>query len=210
MKPELPDLTEDDFGRRLREAYGEPLDSDQIGRIYAHFRSLRRWDRVHGLVGRNEGDRVVERHYAEALAGRRWLQEAKGVLDIGSGGGFPGLILAAVVDAHFTLVESRSKKAAFLRMTAGQMGRDVTCLEDWLAVPLPESLPDAVDSVALRAVKLPAPVWTALAEKYGPETQALVWSGETPPELPESWALSDEIPLPSGGARKLLRFLSQP
>ena len=44
------------------------------------------------------------------------------VLDLGSGAGFPGLILAAATDAHFTLLEARRKRASFLTIVAAEMG----------------------------------------------------------------------------------------
>jgi 16S rRNA (guanine527-N7)-methyltransferase len=44
------------------------------------------------------------------------------VLDIGSGAGFPGLVLAAASAAHFTLVESRRKRASFLQIAVAEMG----------------------------------------------------------------------------------------
>ena len=46
----------------------------------------------------------------------------KRALDLGSGAGFPGLVLAAASDAHFTLAESRRKRASFLTVTASEMG----------------------------------------------------------------------------------------
>jgi 16S rRNA (guanine527-N7)-methyltransferase len=49
------------------------------------------------------------------------------VLDVGSGAGFPGLVLAAAFDAHFTLVESRRKRASYLQLASREMGlRNVT------------------------------------------------------------------------------------
>jgi 16S rRNA (guanine527-N7)-methyltransferase len=44
------------------------------------------------------------------------------VLDLGSGAGFPGLVLAAACDAQFTLLEARRKRASFLTVTAAGMG----------------------------------------------------------------------------------------
>lgn len=46
------------------------------------------------------------------------------VLDFGSGAGFPGLILASACPAHFTLAESRQKRASFLRVAAAEMSLD--------------------------------------------------------------------------------------
>jgi 16S rRNA (guanine527-N7)-methyltransferase len=55
---------------------------------------------------------------------------AKGsrVLDLGSGAGFPGLILAAASEAEFVLVESRRKRASFLSIAAAELGLDNTTI----------------------------------------------------------------------------------
>jgi 16S rRNA (guanine(527)-N(7))-methyltransferase RsmG len=50
------------------------------------------------------------------------FQRNRGILDLGSGAGFPGLVLAAASPAHFTLVESRRKRASFLHVAASEMG----------------------------------------------------------------------------------------
>ncbi|MBF6568449.1 MAG: class I SAM-dependent methyltransferase [Candidatus Binataceae bacterium] len=53
------------------------------------------------------------------------------VLDLGSGAGFPGLVLAAASRAHFTLCESRRKRASFLAVTAEELGLfDLTVMGD--------------------------------------------------------------------------------
>jgi 16S rRNA (guanine527-N7)-methyltransferase len=52
----------------------------------------------------------------DALAGGRE------VLDLGSGAGFPGLVLAAATSARFALVESRRKRASFLQFAVAEMG----------------------------------------------------------------------------------------
>ena len=56
----------------------------------------------------------------EMLAGK--FCAGQRILDLGSGAGFPGLVLAAASDAHFTLIESRRKRASFLTVVVAEMG----------------------------------------------------------------------------------------
>ncbi len=69
----------------------------------------------------------VETHVADSLAGLRVaeVREASQIADLGSGGGFPGLVLAiALPGARVALVESVVKKAAFLRDVVAELGLD--------------------------------------------------------------------------------------
>src|SRR5271167_5169649 len=50
------------------------------------------------------------------------LDRAHRFLDIGSGAGFPGLVIAAAVNAHVTLIEARRKRATYLSEAAIEMG----------------------------------------------------------------------------------------
>ena len=94
------------------------------GRLEALVAALDRWQAKTNLVAPNTLDHVWSRHVADsaqlvALAPpdcRTWV-------DIGSGGGFPGLVVAAMLaGAEVHLVESNGKKAAFLREAARAMG----------------------------------------------------------------------------------------
>ncbi len=86
-------------------------------------------------------DEAVEVHVADSLTGLLVpaLRDAGSVADLGSGGGFPGLVLAvALPRAKVTLVESVVKKAAFMERAAHELGlRNVATLpvraEDWAA-----------------------------------------------------------------------------
>lgn len=78
------------------------------------------------LVSQADRTRLRERHLAPSLAGLELLPERGKVLDIGSGGGFPALPLA-ILTPHltYTLVESNSRKAAFLR----RVSRETECAQ---------------------------------------------------------------------------------
>ena len=66
---------------------------------------------------------MVERHFGEALHLAKVVGEAKNLVDVGSGAGFPGLPFAvARPDVEVTLVESVSKKATFLKEVSRPLG----------------------------------------------------------------------------------------
>jgi 16S rRNA (guanine527-N7)-methyltransferase len=84
---------------------------------------------------------AVDAHVADALVALdiEQVRRAGRIADLGSGAGFPGLVLAAALpSAHVALVESSAKKCAFLRRTAAAMGLsnvDAVALraEEWSA-----------------------------------------------------------------------------
>ncbi|MEM6702631.1 MAG: RsmG family class I SAM-dependent methyltransferase [Acidobacteriota bacterium] len=209
MRNDLPDRSAQQLHESLARSLGTQPPLELSERLSVHYAELKRWNRVHGLVGRNESADFVERHYAESLIGADELEGRQRLLDIGSGGGFPGLVLAAArPNLDVWLVESRGKKAAFLRATAERMGLRARCLSCRIERALPAELPEEVDSLSLRAVKLPPPVWQSLASRYGSGVRALVWAGPSEPELPSVWRFQRERRLPSGGGRRLLVYES--
>ena len=82
---------------------------------------LRRWQNVKNLVGPSTLSEVWSRHVADALQLLTLAPEARSWIDLGSGAGIPGLILAIAGKERgirVTLVESNARKCAFLTETA--------------------------------------------------------------------------------------------
>ena len=82
------------------------------------------------------------------------LERVHRVLDIGSGAGFPGLVIAAAINAHVTLVEARRKRATYLSEAAIEMGLQNVRVECARAESL--DLHEQFDLVTSRAVGNPA------------------------------------------------------
>jgi 16S rRNA (guanine527-N7)-methyltransferase len=115
---------------------------------------LKRWSRVHNLTGTQDSRELVERHLVESLALRSWLVGGR-VADVGSGAGFPGVPLAICEPArHFTLIESRAKRASFLRHVVAALELANTVVAHSRAEDLPADSP--FDTVLARAVARPA------------------------------------------------------
>lgn len=86
--------------------------------------TLERWQKAINLVGRTTMDSVWKRHIQDSAQIVPLIpREAKTLADLGSGGGFPGLVIAAMrPDLQLTLIESDARKAAFLGEAARKMG----------------------------------------------------------------------------------------
>jgi 16S rRNA (guanine527-N7)-methyltransferase len=99
-------------------------------------------------------------HVADSLSGLEVeaLRRARGIADVGSGAGFPGLALAvALPDARVTLIESVGRKCEFIRRAIEAAGIDnagVVCerAESWAENPPPQGGREGHDAVTARAV----------------------------------------------------------
>jgi 16S rRNA (guanine527-N7)-methyltransferase len=114
-------MTAEEFRQQTR------VGTDVMARLTVYAALLHKWQARINLVGASTLPDLWRRHmldsaqlYVLAPAGaRRWI-------DLGSGAGFPGLVLAAMGALDVTLVESDTRKATFLREAARAMGLAVT------------------------------------------------------------------------------------
>lgn len=103
--------------RAFCEKHAIAVEEQALLRCQQHLQVLLKWNRVMNLVGDLSLQSAVERHYGEGLFLTTFLPASAGsVADIGSGGGFPGVPVAAQYpEMPVILIESRTKKATFLR-----------------------------------------------------------------------------------------------
>jgi 16S rRNA (guanine527-N7)-methyltransferase len=95
---------------------GVEIDSDAVERIASFLELLAEWNKRFGLTGERDPQRLLCRHVVDSLAPVTWLPETGRVVDIGTGGGFPGVVLAcARPDLELVLLESRRRPISFLR-----------------------------------------------------------------------------------------------
>lgn len=119
-----------DAGSALRDgadALGVPLSAEQSARLQAYLALLTRWNAVHNLTAVRDTEAMRTLHLLDCLAAvaalrRRGVTVGR-VLDLGSGAGLPGLILAAMQpELEVTCVDAVAKKVAFIRQAAVVMG----------------------------------------------------------------------------------------
>jgi 16S rRNA (guanine527-N7)-methyltransferase len=98
---------------------GLTLDDTSLERMLRFSATLEVWNRRLRLTGDPDPVRVAEQHIADSLAVVGVLTDAGPVVDIGSGQGFPGIILGCVrPELELVLIESRRRRASFLREAA--------------------------------------------------------------------------------------------
>ena len=141
---------------------GLSLDKDIQENLLTYAAELQKWNRRMNLIARNTSAKVsLEKHFLDSLtllpffscsgSGRKTL------LDVGTGAGFPGLVLAiALPDLQVILVEPRAKRVSFLRHIVRTLSpAHVEVIEDRL-----ESVPwlgdRKIDYVTSRAVAEPS------------------------------------------------------
>ncbi len=104
---------------------GLALDAAQRAQLTAYLAMLAKWNKTYNLTAIRDPARMVTHHLLDALAVVPYLPMLAGVriLDVGSGGGVPGIPLAiARPDAHVVMIDSNHKKAAFLLQAAIEVG----------------------------------------------------------------------------------------
>lgn len=102
-------LSAAEFGRTA------DVSRETLARFEAYEDLLQQWQQRINLVSRTTLPDVWRRHFLDSLQLRQWVTPGVTGLDMGSGAGFPGLVLAIACDTRFVLAESDSRKCAFLR-----------------------------------------------------------------------------------------------
>ncbi len=95
--------------------------------LLAYLALLDKWNRVYNLTAVREVERMVGHHLLDSLAAVPFFQGGGSdlirVLDVGSGGGLPGIPLAiARPELQVTLIDSIAKKTAFLQQAKAELG----------------------------------------------------------------------------------------
>jgi len=114
-------------------AFGLDADPEQRRRLVAHLRLIERWNRVYNLTAIREPAAMVVQHTLDSLALvqplRRYFDGSdpaagrRRLLDVGSGAGLPGVVIAIMEpDLDVTCVDAVAKKAGFVRQAGIELG----------------------------------------------------------------------------------------
>ena len=166
-------------------ALGLALPADAEAKLLAYLALLDKWNRVYNLTAVRDTERMVSHHLLDSLAAVPFFQGGR-VLDVGSGGGLPGIPLAiARPDLQVTLIDSIAKKTAFLLQAKTELDLDnLSVVTNRVEDYRPETGFDLITSrafsdlrefVALtRHLLEPAGRWLAMKGLYPHEELALL------------------------------------
>ncbi len=165
-------MTQDAFQERF------PVSRETLDRLNAYYGLLKAWNARINLVGKTTLDDAWSRHFADSA---QLFDLAKGEgrwVDIGSGAGFPGMVIAimsAEAGLHrVVLVESDQRKASFLRTVARELGLSVKVISRRIE----DVEPLCADVLSARALA-PLALLLGYAERHlSPDGQALFPKGE--------------------------------
>lgn len=105
------------------------VSRETIEKLEIYISLLQQWNKKINLVSQQGMDQVWKRHVYDSFQLIRYLDSSvKSIADLGSGGGFPGLILALSTDIPVILIESDKRKTIFLREVLRQTKTQATVL----------------------------------------------------------------------------------
>ncbi len=136
---------------------------------------LMKWNKVHNLTGA-KNERMLDEFIFDSLYPLSFLEAPKTLLDIGTGAGFPGMILAmALPKTEVTLAEPLSKRAGFLQFVKASLGLENVHVERKRAEELP---PNAFDLITSRAVTDTSLLMRISEHLRNENTKLLFYKGE--------------------------------
>jgi len=125
------------------------LPNNFFTNIQKYKEHLHKWNKIHNLTGAKDEDTLNNFIY-DALFPVKFLPHVNSLMDIGTGAGFPGMILAlALPDTQVTLVEPLTKRASFLQFIKADLGlENVTVVKKRVE----QMQPQIFDIITSRAV----------------------------------------------------------
>ncbi len=151
------------------------LPDDFFYKVQKYKEQLFKWNKIHNLTGAKD-EATIDAFIFDALFPVSFIPKVSSLMDIGTGAGFPGMILAfALPQTQVTLVEPLSKRASFLQFIKADLGLDnVTVVKKRVE----QMEPKIFDMITSRAVTDTKMLLDLSQGFYDAHTQFLFYKGE--------------------------------
>lgn len=106
---------------------GMGLDVSSAGqeKLLQYLALLQKWNKVYNLTAVRDPVEMVTLHLLDSLSVLPFVNKGKRLLDVGSGGGLPGIVLAICLpELQVTTIDTVQKKAIFMRQVKGELALD--------------------------------------------------------------------------------------
>ena len=110
--------------KEMFDQHGFPLTTQQVVQFDQYRTELLRWNKHINLTAITDEDEIIHKHFLDSLSVLEHISLKSGdaVIDVGTGAGFPGIVLKIYVpDIRLTLVEASKKKGSFLKFLILQL-----------------------------------------------------------------------------------------
>lgn len=182
-------------------ALGLDLPADTAERLLAFGRLLIKWNKVYNLTAIRDEGQLITHHLLDSLSVLPQLAGIKRLVDVGSGGGLPGIVLALCrPDLQVDSIETVQKKASFqnqakIELKLPNFRAHHARIEAWQ----PTYAPEAPDGIISRAFADLADFVNLTAHLAGPETRILAMKGIYPADeiarIPAGFQLERSVSL---------------
>ncbi len=192
------------------------FNPEQRRQVLAFVGLLLRWNRVYNLTAVRDPAAIATLHLADCLAAVAPIARVRPrrLLDVGSGGGLPGLIVAiALPDAEVHLVDTVQKKCAFLQQAAATLGLRNVVVHHSRVQDLDRGM--AFDCITSRALGSLADLVAASSDLLAPEGVWCAMKGQPPAaeiaELPAGYDVTTQpLVVPGLDAERCLVWIRRP
>lgn len=194
------------------------ISVQQINKLMAYLDLLTKWNAVYNLTSvRNPVDMVTQ-HLLDSLAAAFAFNHAKNILDVGSGGGLPGIVLAIIYpDKQVAMCDTVNKKTAFLKQVKAELNLENATVYTGRVEQLDKQLRAnaSFDVITSRAFSELSNFVNWTGHLLSPEGCMIALKGQIPTsemaQLPAGWKIKDiqAVNVPELNAQRHLLWLTR-
>ena len=101
---------------------GLVIDDEKCHKLVAYVQMISKWNKVHNLTAIRDEVSMITLHILDSLVTLPFIQAGEHILDVGSGAGLPGIVIAICKpDVQVTVIDASQKKASFMRQVKAEL-----------------------------------------------------------------------------------------